>query len=99
MWLGNDYAWSGLALTIVTVIIMWVLALLMVSNIKFRSFKDIDLKNNVRFTYMVSLVILIAFIAIHPGLILFTLLCVYVLSGPISALLRLRKKPEPPQQG
>ena len=65
-----------------------VAALLMVSNIRYYSPKHINLKGRVPFIYMLGIVLLFTVIAVYPpGMLLFTGL-IYVVSGPVQALLR-----------
>ena len=88
VWLGNRYDLAGPHLAIVMVFVTVALALLMVSNILFRSFKDIDMKHNVGFPVMVLVLLVIIVIALWPPFALFVIAGVYVCSGPIFAGLR-----------
>lgn len=64
------------------------LALLMVSNIRFYSPKQIDLKGRVPFIYMLGIVMVFVVVAIYPPGVLFCMGFIYCCSGPIQALLR-----------
>jgi CDP-diacylglycerol--serine O-phosphatidyltransferase len=91
VWVGQIYGinnTAGLAVSIVTAVIMVLLGLLMVSNVLFRSFKDIDLKSTVRFAVIVIIVLVLSLISIHPAQILFLMAALYVLSGPTFAAWR-----------
>lgn len=70
--------------------------LMMVTNIKFFSFKDIRLQNPVPFFAWVLLVMLFAILAFcivrYPGESIFLVLFTYGLSGPFYAVLRFRKR-------
>ncbi len=44
VWIGSDYLAHGIFLNMVAAVITAFTALLMVSNIRYRSFKDLDLK-------------------------------------------------------
>jgi CDP-diacylglycerol--serine O-phosphatidyltransferase len=56
-------------------------AFLMVSTIKFRSFKTFDLQTRRSYTVLIALAVLIAFISAHPSLALVTLSYGYLLSA------------------
>lgn len=70
--------------------------LMMVTNIKFFSFKDIRFQNPVPFFVWVLLVMAVGLLAVcvvrFPGQAIFIVLFLYGLSGPIYALIRCRKK-------
>ncbi|MFP6809286.1 MAG: CDP-diacylglycerol--serine O-phosphatidyltransferase [Pseudomonadales bacterium] len=62
--------------------------LLMVSNIKYYSPKQINLKGRVPFIYMLGIVMVFVVVAIYPPGVLLTLGSIYLLSGPVQALYR-----------
>jgi CDP-diacylglycerol--serine O-phosphatidyltransferase len=66
-------------------------AALMVSSIRYHSFKQIDLKGKVPFVVVVIPVLIISAIAMDPPEILFAIFIVYALSGPLMTLWQLRK--------
>jgi len=82
---GQDLAWLALVLTAGA-------GLLMVSNILFHSFKQIDFKGKVPFFGIVAVMLVFAVILSEPPLVLFAIFFVYTLSGPVLALKRLAKK-------
>jgi CDP-diacylglycerol--serine O-phosphatidyltransferase len=92
VWVGSMCDLSGLATSLVTMVIVLLVSFLMVSNIRYRSFKDIDLKANVRFTVLVLMMLVLVCISYRPAQVLFLLFAAYVLSGPIAGLISLRKK-------
>ncbi len=59
------------------------LSFLMVSNVKYKSFKDIAWFYRHPFSGMVGLILAMMIIALEPKVILFVLSVVYVLSGPM----------------
>ncbi len=75
------------------VVTMFVLALLMVSNVRYRSFKHLRLRRTWPVPLLVGAALAILVIAIMPALALFLTFFIYALSGPIEALMR-RKKPK-----
>lgn len=58
-------------------------ATLMVSNIPFRSFKEVDLKSRVPFIKILTIVLLFVAVALNPPWLLFLGFLVYSISGPI----------------
>lgn len=65
--------------------------LLMVSNFRYSSFKEIDFKNKVPFIVAILTMLIISFIMAQPQRMLFIISVAYALSGPIITLI-LRKK-------
>jgi CDP-diacylglycerol--serine O-phosphatidyltransferase len=81
---GQDLAWLALVLTAGA-------GLLMVSNILFHSFKQIDFKGKVPFFGIVAVMLAFAVILSEPALVLFVIFLAYTISGPVLALNRLVK--------
>ena len=93
MWVADDYGLRdsvGMAITVAVLTVA--VALLMVSNIRYRSFKDLDLRNRVPFVAVLLLVLIFAFVSIDPPQVLFALFFGYAISGPINSLIFLRKR-------
>ncbi|MCC7404270.1 MAG: CDP-diacylglycerol--serine O-phosphatidyltransferase [Bdellovibrionales bacterium] len=73
----------------------WILAMtfllgfVMVSTFRYRSFKDIELKQRLPFTYLVLGVFLFALVAIRPEVMLFVLFLSYAILGAVFGVLRL----------
>ncbi|MBI1195535.1 MAG: CDP-diacylglycerol--serine O-phosphatidyltransferase [Gammaproteobacteria bacterium] len=84
---GSDIAWLALPLTVIV-------GALMVSNIRYKSFKDLDLKGRVPFVSVLVVVVVFVLISLHPPNVLFGLALLYTLSGPVMTLLHLRKRRE-----
>ena len=71
-------------------------AFLMVSTIKFRSFKTFDLQTRRSYTVLLLIALVIAFVSAHPPLALVTLSYGYMLSAFIEmAAARIRQRTEP----
>ncbi len=93
VWVGDDYGWrDSLGIAVSVAVLTVVVALLMVSNVRYRSFKDLDLRNRVPFVAVLLLVLTFAFISIDPPQVLFLLFFGYALSGPVNSLIFLRKR-------
>ena len=93
VWVGDDYGMRdsvGMAITVGVLTVA--VALLMVSNIRYRSFKDLDLRNRVPFVSVLLLVLTFAFVSIDPPQVLFAMFFGYAVSGPINSLVFLRKR-------
>lgn len=69
-------------------IVIFVLALLMVSNVKFTSFKDLEFPRRKPFIMLVGIILLLLVIMAEPQITLFILILSYVLSGPVMLLVR-----------
>lgn len=63
------------------------LSIVMVSNFRYRSFKDIDLKQRLPFKYLVIGVGLVAIVAIHPEVMLFVVFMTYAVLGAVFGVL------------
>jgi CDP-diacylglycerol--serine O-phosphatidyltransferase len=93
VWVGDDYGLrDSTGISVLAAILTVLVALLMVSNVRYRSFKDLDLRNKVPFVAVLLLVLSFAFVSIDPPQVLFTLFFGYALSGPVNTLLFLRKR-------
>ena len=92
VWIWFDYTTQNKAFTL-SMLIMTVLAgLLMVSNIRFYSFKEFNLGNRVPFLDILVAVLTLVCIALNPPVLLFVLFLGYALSGPVMTLLTLRQR-------
>lgn len=91
IWVLNGYIQMHVAFSIVVAIITVALAALMVSNVRYRSFKEIDFKGRIPFISLFIIILIFVAISIDPPSVLFIIFAVYGLSGPITTLLRLRK--------
>ncbi|BES72704.1 CDP-diacylglycerol--serine O-phosphatidyltransferase [Marinobacter nanhaiticus D15-8W] len=78
-----------------TVLVVGGAGVLMVSNILYRSFKDLDLKGRVPFAAILVVVLVFVVVTLDPGTVLFAGFLVYGLSGPARALFRKVRRPRP----
>lgn len=95
VWLIESYAFDAVFLRYVTWTLTLCVAGAMVSNIKFRSFKDMDLKGRVPFIALLAVVLFFVLLAFDPPLVLFAIFFVYLLSGPLlkaRRILRIRRR-------
>ncbi len=92
IWLGETQEFVEVEnLTIIAFPITVLAGILMVSNIRFYSFKEIDFKGRVPFVGILLIVLLFVFIASEPSLILFSISLIYAVSGPAMTLFFIRK--------
>jgi CDP-diacylglycerol--serine O-phosphatidyltransferase len=94
-WLCYQQEWTHFTVTVLTAILTVFASLLMVSNVRYHSFKQLDFKGKVPFLYVLLMVILFMAIAVNPSCILFTTSLAYASSGPFQTLLAvqaIRKK-------
>ena len=65
---------------------------LMVCNVYYHSFKDIDFKGKVPFVALIAVVLIFAIISLDPATLLWLIFLGYACSGPLLALNRLRRR-------
>jgi CDP-diacylglycerol--serine O-phosphatidyltransferase len=93
VWVATD---NGMRVSVVmgalTMALTAAAGLLMVSNIRYHSFKDLDLHGRVRFFSILLIVLAFVFVSINPPLHIFLGFLAYAASGPVLTLLLLRKR-------
>lgn len=92
IWLGSQSELTGQQLRYIVAILTIGMGILMVSNIRYYSFKTIDFKGKVPFIAGLIIVLIFVSISIDPPLVLFSSLLIYAISGPVGVLFRLRNK-------
>lgn len=70
--------------SVVVLIMLYVLSFLMVSTVKYYSFKKPELFNKTKFDALVIAVLVLVFIAAQPSIALFILGLCYIFSGPLA---------------
>jgi CDP-diacylglycerol--serine O-phosphatidyltransferase len=88
----HHMGWASSYKKLAILILIYLLAFLMVSNIKYYSFKDPEMIKKQPFGFLVLLVLLIIVIAAEPAIMMFILFCCYILSGPITFLVSLPRR-------
>lgn len=74
-----------------------ILSYLMISTIRYRSFKDLDLKRRRPAWILPAIALMFAVIAYRPTLALLTIALVFAASGPLARVIALfRRQPSPP---
>lgn len=89
VWLGYTHHIEGKSVALLSFIITVTTGILMVSNIRYHSFKNLDLKGRVPFMTVLTIVLIFALISIDPPKILFMIFTLYAISGPMYFLMRL----------
>lgn len=92
VWTGADFGIDGETLVIPVLLVTIAAGALMVSSIRFHSFKDLNISGRVPFTYILILVLGFMLISLDPPRVLFLCFLGYAVSGPLLAVLRWRKR-------
>ncbi|GLK91892.1 CDP-diacylglycerol--serine O-phosphatidyltransferase [Pseudomonas turukhanskensis] len=92
VWAFSDFGIQGSKMSFVVALMVAAAGMLMVSNIKYYSFKDLDLKGRVPFVAILAVVLVFAVVFSDPPRILLLIFLAYAASGPVQYLLRLRRR-------
>lgn len=92
MWVGHDFNADLTYLRVPAFVLTVVIGLLMVSTIRYHSFKDLDLRGKVPFVAILIMVLVYTFISIDPPQVLFGGFLMYAVSGPLLTLKHRREK-------
>lgn len=103
VWVLQAYGPPSRELAVAALIVTVLAAAAMVSNIRYHSFKQVDLKGRVPFMAVLAIVLLFVLISLDPPQVLFVMFLAYALSGPIIAIARrvhrARHASDDPMQG
>ncbi len=99
VWAGEEYAIQGGDVAVWAFMLTISAGLLMVSKVRYRSFKDFDIKGKVPFVTIFFIALLFVFISTNPPYILFSIAFIYAASGPILTLWQLRQRRRSRHQG
>ena len=87
VWLSHDLGWLGEELpSLVTgfaALLTLIGGLLMVSNVRYQSFKCVDLRARVPLIVLILIIVVFAIILVNPPTVLLLMLITYALSGPV----------------
>ncbi len=86
VWLGVDWEINGADYGFWVSLVTIALGLLMVSNFRYSSFKEVNWKGKVPFIAILVVVLAFVLIAYSPPVVLFTVFGGYALSGPVVTL-------------
>lgn len=100
-WLCHQNGWHNMFVTLFAAILSLVASVLMVSNFRYYSFKEVDFKGKVPFLYVLVMIVLFVAIAANPSWVIFVAFGAYALSGlaltlcTMSKARKQRKNPPP----
>ena len=77
---------------LVLLLLVYGLALLMVSNIRYYSFKDLDLRARMPFYAVVGMIVLVMLVVAQPQILFFLGILTYVASGPTQLVMKLARR-------
>jgi CDP-diacylglycerol--serine O-phosphatidyltransferase len=92
VWVIDSYGMAGADWRIPTLVLTVLAGLAMVSKIRYRSFKDLDLKGKVPFVAILLVVFVFVLVSLDPPRVLFAIFFLYFLSGPIITLIQLQRR-------
>jgi CDP-diacylglycerol--serine O-phosphatidyltransferase len=91
IWVSVDYDVSGHDYGIIVAIITGLSGLLMVSNFKYNSFKEVDWHGKVPFVALLIIMLVFIIVATAPSLVLFIVFILYAIAGPITTFRTVEK--------
>lgn len=92
VWFSADHGLAGSDMWMLGAVLAAAMGVLMVSNVRYYSFKEIDFKNRVPFVALFVVVLIFVVISSHPPSVLFIGFLLYVISGPVLTLYQLRQR-------
>ncbi|MBV1961921.1 MAG: CDP-diacylglycerol--serine O-phosphatidyltransferase [Immundisolibacteraceae bacterium] len=92
VWVSFDYQLDHPAVNFFMGVVTFVCAGLMVSNIRFNSFKNINFRERIPFFTGVLMIVALAVFATDPPVVLFFMAFSYAVSGPVVTLAGIRKR-------
>ncbi len=92
VWLGVDKGFGGASLAWPMLLLTLAAGLLMVSNVRYYSFKQVDFRGKVPFFAIVAVMLAFAVVLVDPAPVLFLVFMGYAVSGPLLALRRLWRR-------
>lgn len=88
IWVLYSYGVPGREISVLAMLVTVAAGILMVSNIRFRSFKDLNLRGRMPFVAILILPLVFVLVFLDPPQVLFMIFLGYALSGPLSAALK-----------
>ncbi len=92
IWVLHTYGVPGRDISLLALAVTVAAGALMVSNVRFRSFKDVDLRGRVRFVTILAVPLAIVLVVLDPPQVLFAAFLGYALSGPVAYVLGLTRQ-------
>ncbi len=91
VWTFHSFDADAFGFKLLMLVVVAAAGVLMVSNIRYYSFKDLDFKKPVPFVVLLAVVLGFVMISVEPSVMLLLLFGTYVLSGPVLAVMRKAK--------
>ncbi len=92
VWAATDLGIPGKDLVYLVFVLTIAIGMLMVSNIRYYSFKEFNVKNKVSVVALLAVVLVYAFASIDPPKVLFAGFLVYAISGIVYTLVEIRRR-------
>ena len=92
VWVGADLGIDGSDLVYLVFVLTIAMGMLMVSNIRYFSFKELNLKHRVSFMALLAVVLMYVFASIDPPMVLFAGFLIYAISGIVYTMVRVRAR-------
>lgn len=92
VWFCLEYGFSGAQVAYLGGFLSVMTGLLMVSNFRYYSFKDINFKGRVPFVKAIMIMLTFAALFISPSMMSFVLFLTYAVSGPVLTLVMMKKR-------
>ncbi|MBU0499886.1 MAG: CDP-diacylglycerol--serine O-phosphatidyltransferase [Gammaproteobacteria bacterium] len=92
VWVSVYYQENPEYLALIAAILTILAGLLMVSNVRYNSFKELDLRGRIPFVTLVAIMLGFAVFVLHPPMVLFVGFLAYLVSGPVLTLARLKER-------
>ena len=92
IWVCAEYQIDGHGIALLMTIVTVIVGLLKVSTVRYRSFKDLDVRGKVPFMVILIIVLVLMLIAFDPPIVFLVVFSAYAISGPIETLWGLRKR-------
>lgn len=100
VWVCHDLGWVGEnvpgEVAFLVGCLTAIVGVLMVTNVPYYSFKDIDFRGRVPFVVILAVVLAFSLVTLDPPLIFLLAFLLYAASGPVLLLKGTRRKPESP---
>lgn len=84
VWVGVEYDVDGNDYSVIVALITSLSGMLMVSNFKYNSFKEVNWHGKVPFVALLLIMLVFVVVATEPALVLFVVFALYALAGPIN---------------
>ncbi|WP_348650967.1 CDP-diacylglycerol--serine O-phosphatidyltransferase [Parendozoicomonas sp. Alg238-R29] len=94
VWSLSDFGVDGssIAVALLAALITGLSGIMMISNFRYHSFKQLDLRGRVPFIFIIALVLVFAVVFSDPPRVLFVVFLIYACSGPLLGIFHVGSK-------